>query len=135
MVKSVIKEIFIIILLILAILLVLGVMFYDYRPSTKTIPTAVAEYRLSADIQEELDETIKASEVQNIIKTYYIDASDLKVYQQSKAYEKGKPNPFEKVTSQSVDTNTSSKGTEKNKNTSSGSSGNTTQGQYFNNVK
>ena len=103
MVKSVIKEIFIIILLILAILLVLGVMFYDYRPSTKTIPTAVAEYRLSADIQEELDETIKASEVQNIIKTYYIEKMDK-----------------HKIIG---------------RNTSSGSSGNTTQGQYFNNVK
>ena len=56
MVKSVIKEILIIILLIVAILLILGIMFYEYTPNSKQVPTAVAEYTLSADIEKELNE-------------------------------------------------------------------------------
>ena len=80
MIKSITKEIFIIILLILAILLILCILFYDYRPSTKKIPVPVAEYILPDTVQEELNETIKALETQNIVKTYYIDASDLKGY-------------------------------------------------------
>ena len=98
MIKSITKEIFIIILFIL---------FYDYRPSTKKIPVPVAEYILPDTVQEELDATIKALETQNIIKTYYIDASDLKGYERIKAYDKGKANPFEGIKSSSVSANTS----------------------------
>ena len=107
MIKSITKEILIIILLILAILLILCILFYDYRPSTKKIPVPVAEYILPDTVQEELNETIKALETQNIVKTYYIDASDLKGYERIKAYDKGKANPFEGIKSSSVSANTS----------------------------
>ena len=38
MVKSVMKEIFIILLLSVAILLILGILFYDYIPINRVIP-------------------------------------------------------------------------------------------------
>ena len=38
MVKSAIKEIFIILLLSIAILLILGILFYDYIPINRVIP-------------------------------------------------------------------------------------------------
>ena len=96
MVKSVIKEILIIILLIVAILLILGIMFYEYTPNSKQVPTAVAEYTLSADIEKELNETIKAQETQNIIETYRVDDDDLALDRRKKIYEEGKINPFSK---------------------------------------
>ena len=46
-------------------------------------------------------------ETQNIVKTYYIDASDLKGYERTRVYDKGKPNPFEGIKSSSVSANTS----------------------------
>lgn len=42
MAKSVIKEIIIVLLLCLAIILVLGILLYEYVPITKTIPNEVA---------------------------------------------------------------------------------------------
>lgn len=110
MIKSITKEIFIIILLILAILLILCILFYNYRPSTKKIPVPVAEYILPDTVQEELNETIKALEAQNIVKTYYIDASDLKGYERTRVYDKGKPNPFEGIKSSSVSTDANTSG-------------------------
>lgn len=109
MVKSVIKEILIIILLIIAILLILGIMFYDYTPNAKKVPTAVAEYTLSAEIENELAETINASQTQNIVQTYRVDNEDLELDKKKKNYDEGKINPFSKVeTEKSQSTNNNS---------------------------
>lgn len=132
MVKSVIREIVIIILLIIAILLVLGILFYDYNPSTKEIPTAVAEYTLPKELEEELSETFKATETQNIVQTYRVDASDLKIYEKSEDYVKGKQNPFSKATTQNSNTTDSTT----DNNTESNSTGGTgIQGNFLNTVK
>ena len=53
MAKTVIKEIFIFLLLLLVIALVLGIMFYDYIPNNKTVPTALKQYELATEAQEE----------------------------------------------------------------------------------
>ena len=45
MVKSIIKEIIIVLLLLIAIILALGVLFYEYIPSNKTVPS-VANFTL-----------------------------------------------------------------------------------------
>lgn len=102
MVKSIIKEIFIIILLIIAILFVLAVLFYDYRPSTKNISSISSKYNLPAEMQEELEQTITTT--QNIVKTYKVDSDDLYNYQKSDDYEKGNINPFGAISSNTVDT-------------------------------
>ena len=97
MVKSIIKEIIIILLLVITILLILGILFYDYRPSTKKIPSQVAEYTLPQDMQKELEETLQSSEGQNIIKVYRVTSDDLKIHERNNDYIKGRTNPFDKI--------------------------------------
>ena len=46
MLKSVFKEIFIMLLLCVAIVLILGVLFYNYIPTNKTIPNKLADFGL-----------------------------------------------------------------------------------------
>lgn len=139
MFKSIIKEIFIIVLLVIAILLILGILFYEYRPSTKKIPTAVAEYTLPQDMQEELDETIDSIGTQNIVQTYRVDSHDLDGYERSKDYEKGKPNPFSavKTSEDMTDTdNSNSVNTQNSTNTNQKpSNGTGIQGSFLNTVK
>lgn len=136
MIKSIIKEIFIIILLVLAIILVLGIIFYDYRPSNKKIPSKVAEYTLSEEMSEELNETLTAAETQNIVKTYRVDSTDLGRYEESDDYNKGKVNPFAAPSSngENSQNNTGNGNSTNNENTSSGSEQNEGDG-FFNTVK
>lgn len=63
---------------------------------------------------------------ENIIKTYQIDSSDLKLYESKSDYNKGKVNPFEKYTTNETTTN----GTVNTNNTSS----NNTNKTFFNNT-
>lgn len=91
MIKSVIKEIIIILLLLVTVLLALGVLFYDYIPSNKAVPS-VSSYQTSESIQKELEETITESET--VLVTYQITENDLKTLKNTKDYENGKVNPF-----------------------------------------
>lgn len=90
--KSIIKEILIILLLCLAICLVLGVIFYDYIPTNKVIPSTVEAYKTSNTIKDEITQEIVDYPKQNI--TYEITDSVLKVDEQGKKYNPGKANPF-----------------------------------------
>lgn len=128
MAKIILKEVIIFLLLLIVIALVLGVLFYDYIPNNKIVPTALKPYELSEEVQEELNETMSRSS-ENIVKTYYIDSSDLSVYASTKDYNKGKVNPFEDYTSQQT---TNSTVTNNNKNTTSAS--NSTENQTSNTV-
>lgn len=110
MAKTIIKETLIFLLLLFVIMLVLGIMFYDYVPNNKVVPIALKSYELSETTQEELRETI-SSESENIVKTYYIDSSDLSVYASTKDYNKGKANPFEDYTTNTTDTSNTTNAT------------------------
>jgi len=92
MVKTIIKEIGIGVLLLIAIVLVLGIIFYDYIPNNKTVPIKIQAYNMPEDIKEDLDKAIP--DEQKIIKTYSIDNADLDTYEATNDYDKGKPNPF-----------------------------------------
>lgn len=133
MIKSIIKEIFIIILLVIAIILILGIIFYDYRPSNKKIPSKVAEYTLSEEMSEELNETLTAAETQNIIKTYRVDSTDLGRYEESDDYNKGKANPFAAPSNTDNSQNNTGSGSN-NENTVNDTDDNNGQG-FFNTVK
>ena len=113
MVKSIIKEIIIMLLLCLAIILVLGVLLYEYVPSNKIIPDEVS-YTTPENIKEELSKSDGVDDEQ-VILTYSIDATDLNNYERINTYVPGKPNPFS-----SYDTSSSS-GEDTNQN--SGSTG------------
>lgn len=92
MVKTIAKEAGIVILLLIAVILVIGIVFYDYIPNNKTVPAKIEEYTLPQEVKSELEESM--SEEQNIVRTYYIDSSDLSIYEASNDYDKGKANPF-----------------------------------------
>lgn len=110
MIKSVMKEICIILLLSAAILLILGILFYDYIPINRVVPEKEA-YITPNEVKEEIDETVTEADKQEI--TYEITDSDLNIYKQSGHYIEGKENPFEldndnsAVTNNNVSENTS----------------------------
>lgn len=115
MIKSIIKEIIIMLLLCVAILLILGVLFYDYIPSNKAIPGKIA-YSTPENIQEEINEEITQFNTTNI--TYSVTDADLNIYKQSNSYVPGKRDPFSMESTQNgentidnneiIDTNTNS---------------------------
>lgn len=122
MVKSLIKELIIVLLLLLAIILVLGVFLYDYIPTTKVVPK-VEQYQRTDNVQKELssqDETNEDFYGSSMV--YEIDGTDLKNYEKAKDYQKGKVNPFSedatKNTTNTTNNNISSNNTT-NKNTNS----------------
>lgn len=121
MAKKVIKEMIIILLICLAIILILGVLLYEYVPSNKIIPDAVS-YTTPEAVQEELS---KSEDVENdeIILTYSVDSTDLDNYERINTYVPGKPNPF----SPYDETTTSGENTTQNGG-STGASGNTGSG-------
>jgi len=90
--KNILKEIFIFVLIILAIILVLGVLLYDYIPTSKVVPTGI-EYKTPENLKEEIEEELIENTSQIII-SYEIDKEDLNVYQANSNYVPGKINPF-----------------------------------------
>ena len=111
MVKSVFKEIVIILLLSIAILLILMVLFYDYIPMSKVIPDR-AEYVTPNEVQEELAEEITENNTVPI--TYSITDADLNIYKQSGTTVEGKSNPFALVETTTTTENNQDGGTTNN---------------------
>ena len=97
--KTIVKEIIIVLLLVLAILLVLGVFFYDYIPMNKVVPK-IEQYEPPKNVKEELEQNIeeKEDEIAPIVRE--INSSDLNLYEKTKDYQKGKVNPFADTSSE-----------------------------------
>ena len=91
MLKSVMKEIVIILLLSIAILLILMVLFYDYIPLSKVMPERET-YVTPSEVQQELAEDIATNNAVPI--TYSVTDADLNIYKQSGTTVEGKANPF-----------------------------------------
>lgn len=138
MFKNIIKEIFIMLLLCVAILLILAVVFYEYNPINKIIPTTLS-YKMPEElkeVKEEINTTLITQEEQ-VIKTYELTEDEINLNRKVN-YEPGKANPFEAY-SENVDNNTdnsTSNNTNSNKNNNTNSSkGNTTNtnstGSFF----
>ena len=66
MFKSVIKEILIMLLLCVAIVLILGVIFYNYIPTNKAIPNKLAAYTTPENVKTEIEEEVEAAEKEEI---------------------------------------------------------------------
>ncbi len=124
MAKKVIKEIIIMLLLCLAIILILGVLLYEYVPSNKIIPEEVS-YTTPADVQEELNKS-ENLENEQVILTYSIDATDLNNYERINSYVPGKTNPFSSYDTSSTSGNENQSGSSNGGTNNSSSSGNTT---------
>ena len=139
MAKNIVKEIIIILLLCLAIILILGILLYEYAPMSKTVPNPVS-YTTPEDVQQELSSSSDV-DTDQIIMTYEVDSTDLNNYERINDYQPGKANPFssyqasgENTTSSGSSTGGSTSSVSTNNTSSSGStSSNTTTsgGQYF----
>lgn len=114
MIKTILKEVIITLVLCIAILLVLGILFYDYNPLNKIVPGKIA-YETPENIKGELQE----NEVKDVLKgginiVYSIDSTDLNIYKKNKDYVAGKANPFAAL--EDTNTNVSGDGQAINKN-------------------
>lgn len=143
MVKSIIKEIIIMLLVCLAILLVLCVLLYDFIPSNKVLPAEVS-YAPSEEIKHELESAVKGEQTE-VVLSYEVTSTDLKNYEKSDDYNAGKVNPFseyiEKPDGEATGNggnsgtgtgigSSSNTGTSSNSGTSSGK-GNSSSGTYY----
>ena len=135
MLKSVIKEVFIILLLSIAILLVLGILFYDYIPTNRVVPTKKA-YSTPEEVKNEIEEEV--TETEKVEVSYEVTDADLNIYKQTGSYTEGKANPFalESTTNETNDengnTNTNDNHKDDNNNNSDTVDKNST-GTFFNN--
>ena len=134
-IRSIFKEICIMILLCVAIVLVLGVIFYDSLPQNKVVPNKLVAYQTEENIIEEINEEVAA--MNKVEVTYEIKGSDLTLYKQTNSYKQGKPDPF----SASITTNTSKPNGGSANNTGNNAGGNATTntdsnstGTFFNNT-
>lgn len=128
--KTIIKEIGIVLLLLLAVSLLLAIVFYDYIPNNKTVPVKIQAYDVPEDIKEELSEA--GLNEQNIVRTYYIDSTDLNLYESTNDYDKGKANPFADYTTTSSTNTTNSAGNTNSNNNNSANNGTTSNNQDSN---
>lgn len=137
MVKSIIKEILIMLLLCIAIVLILGLLFYDYIPTNKMLPAKEA-YVTPNEVKEEINETITELEKTEI--SYEITDADLNIYKQSSSYKPGKKDPFSLAnettsSTNSNGTNGSNANDENGKNSDTSGTGKTdpnSTGTFFN---
>ena len=143
MTKNIFKEIVIILLLCLAIILLLGILLYDYVPMTKTIPNPVS-YKTPENVEQELAETQDIDESQ-VVMTYEVDSTDLNNYKRIQDYKPGKANPFssyatssneggessERTGGESSNTGSSSNNNNSTTTTTNGNSTTTSGGQFF----
>lgn len=125
MAKSIIKELIIVLLLCLAIILVLGILLYEYVPVSKTIPNEVS-YTTPEEVKEELLTSSDVDENQ-IVMTYEIDSTDLNNYKKIQNYKRGKANPFSSYETQASGSNAGSSQTS-GQNTTSNTNTNTSNG-------
>lgn len=118
---KIVKEIFIMCLLCLAIVIILGVLFYEYIPSAQTFPKPL-KYEKDENIVEILKETETTTNTQIVLKSYNINQDDLNLYKQQD-YDAGKTNPFAAYSAQTDGSEQTGGGAQNNGGSSSSNSG------------
>ena len=129
MAKNVIKEIIIILLLCLAIILILGILLYEYVPMTKTIPNPVS-YTVPEEVETEIQHTSDDVLLSFNNDSEGIDSTELNNYERINNYQPGKANPF---SSYEDTTSTNGENTTTGNSSTGGSSSSTTNSTGTNN--
>ena len=108
--KSLVKELFIGVLLLMVVVFTLGILFYDSMPNNKATPTSItytADTAVTTTIQQISEEKANSTsnsssssnssglDIGSVIASYSIGSTDLSTYAQRKTYESGKVDPFE----------------------------------------
>ncbi len=99
--KSMSKEMFIMALLIMIVVFMVGIIFYDYMPNNKIVPEPItyqADSSTTSVLQEIASTTIgddtETQEKQSIIKSYSIGSKELSTAASKNSYTSGKTDPF-----------------------------------------
>jgi len=130
MVKTIIKEICMMLLICLAIALIFGIVFYDYIPVSKVIPNKVA-YTVPEGVQEELNEDVSVQEIKPQEITYSVTESDLVQYKATTVYQPGNPNPFQAYSTGNTNSTIINGTTNNGSTTGGGNSGGQNGIQYY----
>lgn len=126
MTKNFIKEIIIILLLTIAIILISGVLLYEYVPAKKIIPEKIS-YTTPEEAKNELETNVDESE-EDLYVDYHIDSTQLSNYKKIQEYVPGKKNPFEtleKNSNTTADNNNNTQSSTKNNGDTTSSGENT----------
>ncbi len=141
--KNILKEIIIILLICLAIILLIGILLYEYVPMKKTIPNPVS-YSTPDNVKQELAKTTSLDQ-NEVIMTYEVESNDLNNYKKIQDYKPGKENPFSSyettqtnttaqngTTGENANSATTSQNNNSKNNTISGGTTNTIEGSQEN---
>ncbi len=151
--KSLVKELFIGVMLLMIVVFTLGIIFYDSMPNNKLAPTSItytADATVTSTIQQISEEksknnttsssnTSSGTDFGSVIASYSIGSTDLSIYESRKNYESGKSDPFEdyvEETTDDEDGNNNNSGDNNGGNNSSsdkGNSNNSSSGKLFEN--
>lgn len=89
--KNFFKDFIILLLLAFAIILILGILLYNYLPTNVSIPEEVS-YSTPSSVEEELSSSSSSDDPLTV--PYSVTASDLTNYKRTQEYVPGKKNPF-----------------------------------------
>lgn len=138
--KSLSKELFIMALLIMIVVFMVGIIFYEYMPNNKTVPEPIT-YSTSSTTTAVLQEIAASAsdtsssdsmETQSIIKSYSIGTKELSTAASKQSYTSGKTDPFAEYTGTTNTTNGNTTGTNTTTNTTQGSISNSSStGTFF----
>lgn len=124
--KSLSKELFIMALLLMIVVFMIGMIFYQYMPNNKTVPepvTYTADSTTTAVLQEiavlSSESEEGSSEPESIIKSYSIGAKELSTAAARKSYTSGKTDPFAEYKVEEQNANTVGNTTTNNSSSSS----------------
>lgn len=91
--KSVLKEVFILALALVAIALVLAIILYGYSPLRTTLPSKV-EYATPENVSQEISSMSEAEGTTPVTITYELDETNINNSKKSGSYNSGRQNPF-----------------------------------------
>lgn len=118
MFKTLAKQFIIMLLICVAIGLILAIIFYQYIPSNKIVPSKVEEYQTSESIKAEIQDKTENFDLGSSEQNYEITDSDLNLDKRTGSYDPGKMDPFAEVSEDTTSVDTSTPGST---NASSGS--------------
>lgn len=101
MFKTIIKEICIILLITVAVGLILALIFYQYLPSNKIIPSKVTAYATPGEVSKEIEEDSQ-DEFEAVNTVFTVTDADLSLYKSEKSYNPGKVDPFAEVSNETA---------------------------------
>lgn len=124
--KSLPKEMFIMALLLMIVVFMIGIVFYNYMPNNKTVPAPVT-YETASDVAAVLQEIASSStysgenaytsSTESIIKSYSIGLKELSNAASRQSYESGKTNPFDDYVATNNNSNNNGENTNTTNNT------------------